>query len=162
MRCVTHYDREAVALCPECGACLCPECYNYTNGHYCYSCVGDTYRSHRAMTKRYTKSIITWTIVLGVLGIIAAAALASDPTALEEGMEFVPAICVIFGLLGGFAYGGARYANKGESMSFASKIWMFVLSLVLAPIFFVIRLVDYLKVRKTLKDLEESYRDYPR
>lgn len=162
MRCVTHYDREVVATCPECGAGLCPECYHYTHGHYCYNCVADTYRSHKNFTKGYTKSIITWTIILGILGIVGAIVISKDTSLIGTELEYLPILCGAFGFLGGFAYGGAKFANKNSGLTLASKCWMFVTCILLAPFFFVIRLVDYIKTYKTLKELEESYKDYPR
>lgn len=158
MNCSRHYDRPAVGVCPDCGAGLCHECYDYTKGHLCYNCVRDYYLEQKSIVKSYTRACVSWMIVIALL---AAIGIFGGVGAEELGGTGTALLVVAYAALGGFAAGGAIYVNKGSGQSLGQKLWMIVLCIALAPIFFIIRLVDFLKQRKNFKIVKETYEDYP-
>ena len=164
MNCSRHCEQPAVGQCPECGAGLCEECYEYTQGHLCYNCVSGYYHEQKKFVASYGKSLKMGAIICAIIGaVIGLVMVQKTYGAIRFSTETIMYIYVpaIIGLVGGFCLGGALFANKGTKMGLIERLSMIVFSFVLCPIFFFIRLFDYLKAKKQLKSLEESYNDYP-
>ena len=164
MNCSRHPDRPAYGYCAECGAELCEECYEYTQGHLCYNCVSEYYHQEKEFVARYGKSLKTAAIICAILAEIVALIFVYKTygrIAFHRGTIMYLFVPAIIGLVGGFCLGGALFANKGVKMGVGQRFFMIIFSFVLCPIFFFVRLFDYLKAKKQLKSIEDSYNDYP-
>ena len=67
-RCFNHPEREAVALCPECGRCFCRECVSEHEGRLlCALCIDRLFASRSRKGRRLTWFIPLASMLLGFL-----------------------------------------------------------------------------------------------
>lgn len=156
MRCYYHEDREAVAQC-NCGVGLCKECANQYKTPICQGCTNEINNSILKKAKsrvRNTHIIIMLMIIVGIVLSIKA---------LFEGNGqnsfFILIACTIGGfLLAGFPAGWRTLDIVTSSLFMFLPIvgWFiyFCVKSMLAFIFGIVMLpVEYIKARKTIKDL---------
>lgn len=157
MNCKNHPDREAVGKCSECGVGLCAECYDYFESHICYECA----QKVLAQDKKFQKKTLTRFIVFGIIGLVIGIALGIATTANTNGRVVLIILAAIWGFLAGSSYGMALMANKGVRMIWWQYLVMLLFSIILAPIYFVIRLVRQIKLNKIVKSEIKSIQEYP-
>lgn len=150
MNCVHHNSVPAVGFCDTCGAALCPECYNYFDAHICYECAANAYLHDK---KLLTKSLVAF-FFAGIVGLVIG---------IFVGLE-IPgyvAFGVIWGFLAGSSYGMALFANRGQRYAWYMYLLMLLFSIVLAPIYFIIRLVGLIKLGKIVKNERMAIEGHP-
>lgn len=156
MKCYYHEDREAVAQC-SCGVGLCKECLNQYKTPICQNCVDDI---NTSLLKK-AKSRVRNTHIIIVLMIIVGIVLAVKALFEGNGHNSISILicCAIGGfLLAGFPAGWRTLDIVTSSLFMFLPIvgWIiyFFVKSGLAFIFGIVMLpVEYIKARKTIKDL---------
>jgi len=157
MNCVNHRDVPAVGQCPECGAGLCGTCYNYFTTHVCYECAAKAY----AFDKRLMRKTMSAFVVGGIIGLIVG--LIFGISMVQAGNGAGMAVFTSFwGILAGSSYGMALLANRGQRYPWYKYLGMLIFAIILAPIYFIIRLVGQVKLAKIVKEEKLAMEGYPR
>ena len=99
MKCIHHLDRDACAQCATCGKFLCNECATIWNPPLCQDCGAAAEKAE----KDKTKSMITWAVILGIIGIALGCCICAGASADISGKYIIQyffvsaAITLMFG-----------------------------------------------------------------